>query len=187
MKIKTIAVGSKNPAKIEAVLNAFQTVWPEDHWVIEGYDVPSGVSDQPMSDQEAIRGAVERAGAALKMCDADFSVGVESGLQKVGSAHFGCGWIFIIDKTGKWGIGSSARVIIPEKMMDIVKTGKECGDATDILFGVENSKQNNGYFGLVSNDTVTRASAYTHGVIFALAPFLHEDLFEMKSGSTTIP
>ena len=178
VKMKKVAVGSKNPAKLESVLLAFQSVWPEEEWEVRGYDVESGVSHQPMSDQESIFGAKQRAKRAMLMSDADFSVGIESGLQEASGIHFGCGWMVVMDKEGRRGVGASARVVIPEKMMTFVRKGKECGEATDILFGTKNSKQKNGYFGLVSNDTVTRASAYTQGVIFALATFLHPDLFE---------
>lgn len=60
-----IAVGSSNPVKINAVINACTETWPDV--VVEGFDVPSGVDDQPRSDEETVTGAVNRAKEALKM------------------------------------------------------------------------------------------------------------------------
>ncbi|MFL6559416.1 MAG: DUF84 family protein, partial [Bacillus sp. (in: firmicutes)] len=55
-----IIIGSKNPAKITAVKNSFSH---EDEFV--SLDIPSGVSEQPFSDEEKIRGAINRAATAL--------------------------------------------------------------------------------------------------------------------------
>lgn len=52
-----VAVGSTNPVKIEASKLAFEAVWPKRVFEVEGVSVSSGVSDQPMSDQESITGA----------------------------------------------------------------------------------------------------------------------------------
>ena len=43
-----IAVGSKNPVKIEAARAGFQKTFPDLEIVAAGYAVASGVSDQPM-------------------------------------------------------------------------------------------------------------------------------------------
>jgi len=61
-----VAVGSINPAKIKAVAMAFTKVWPKEKWEFFGIDATSGVSHQPMSDKESIRGAKQRATLALK-------------------------------------------------------------------------------------------------------------------------
>lgn len=52
-----VAVGSLNPVKIEGTRAAFEALWPEEQWDVEGVNVNSGVSDQPMSDGESIKGA----------------------------------------------------------------------------------------------------------------------------------
>ena len=56
-----VAVGSKNPVKVGAVLEAFQKSFPSADITIHGFDVPSGVSDQPMGHEETRRGAITRA------------------------------------------------------------------------------------------------------------------------------
>ena len=96
-----VAVGSENPVKIESVRLAFQKIWPETVWVVQGVAVPSGVSDQPMSDAESIQGARNRAIACGKQLGAAYGVGLEGGIQQIGEQYFECGWMVIIDATGK--------------------------------------------------------------------------------------
>jgi non-canonical (house-cleaning) NTP pyrophosphatase len=51
-----VVVGSTNPVKIEAVKTAFEMAWPEQVWDVTGVPAASGVSVQPMSNEECIEG-----------------------------------------------------------------------------------------------------------------------------------
>jgi len=173
-----VAVGSENPVKIEAVKRAFGSVWPNKNWHVSGVVVSSGVSDQPMSDEESIKGATQRARQVLRICKADYGVGLEGGLQKIGKLWFDCGWMVVIDKKGRVGIGSSARIQTPPKMMKLIKKGKELGEVNDILFKKKNSKQKEGHFGIMTKNAITRADGYKDGVIMALSRFIQPKVFE---------
>lgn len=173
-----VAVGSTNPVKIQAAKDAFKTLWPKKKWEVEGIKVPSGVSDQPMSDAESIKGATNRAKKALKALKADFGVGLEGGLQKIGKNWFDCGWAVVVDKKGVAGIASTVRIETPTKLMRLIKQGKELGEANDLYFKKENSKQGQGHFGLMTNGAITRAQGYRDGLIMALTRFLHPELWE---------
>lgn len=175
----TIAVGSKNPVKIAAVKEAFELVWPEEDIEVVGVEVPSGVSNQPMTDDETIKGAMNRAQKALDLSDADFGVGPEGGLQKVGDRWFDTGWIVVLRKDGKKGIGSTIRLEAPSKVMKLIHKGEELGTVCDILFKEENSKQAGGFFGLITKDVISRKSGYKDGVIAALAPFISPEVFDI--------
>ncbi|OGE33014.1 hypothetical protein A3E66_02065 [Candidatus Daviesbacteria bacterium RIFCSPHIGHO2_12_FULL_37_16] len=172
-----VAVGSKNPVKIEAVKRAFEIIWPEKKWDVLGVEVSSGVSNQPMSDLESIKGATTRAKRAIKALKADFGVGLEGGLQKIKKDWFDCGWIVVINKKGEMGMGSSIRMHAPRRMMELVKKGMELGDANDLIFRKVNTKQSEGHFGLMTKNAITRTTAYRDGVIAALSYFLHTHLF----------
>lgn len=173
-----VAVGSTNPVKIEAVKRAFEKVWPKKSWIIQGIEVPSGVSGQPMSDVESIRGAHNRACAVIKKLAADYGVGIEGGIQKIGNRWFDCGWIAIVDKRGYEGIGSSLRLLVPPSMIKSIQAGKELGEVIDIVFKRKNAKQAEGHFGLMTKNAITRTSGYIDGIIAALARFIHPKLFE---------
>ena len=75
--MKLISVGSKNPVKVNAVANVVKRIWPDAEVI--GVDVPSGISEQPRTDEEAISGAENRAIAAMKQANVDLSRGAESG------------------------------------------------------------------------------------------------------------
>ncbi len=172
-----IVVGSTNPVKIEATKIAFEKVWPGQTWLVEGWSVASSVSDQPMSDAETIEGATNRAKAAIKLTRADYGVGIEGGIQQIGDHWFDCGWVVVIDQKGTIGIGSSARVLTPPKMMEKIMAGKELGQVIDDFFETSNAKQSIGHFGLMTNHAITRTSGYVDGVVMALVRFLHPHLF----------
>ena len=80
-----VAVGSKNPTKLNSAKAAIERAFPSAQVACHGYDVPSGVSDQPMGDEETRVGAFNRARAAAAAFQSehgalpDFSVGLEGG------------------------------------------------------------------------------------------------------------
>lgn len=174
---KTIAVGSTNPVKIEAVQAAFELVWPEYEWKATGVAVPSGVPAQPMNDLESITGARNRARGALTHLDAAYGVGLEGGLQQVGEHWFDCGWIVVLDRDGNEGIGASVKLPTPALMMRLIQQGMEMGEVVDQIFQQKNSKHSYGHFGLMTRNVLTRQKAYTDGVIAALSCFIRADLF----------
>lgn len=171
-----VAIGSLNPVKIEATKQAFLAVWASETFQFIAIATDSGVSAQPMSDDESIQGATNRAQRALKQADAEYGVGLEGGLQKTGNHWFDCCWVVIVDKHGNQGIGSTIKLIVPEKMMALIQQGKELGEVCDMLFNKTNAKQAEGFFGLMTNNLITRTSGHRDGVIAALAPFLHPKL-----------
>ena len=172
-----VAIGSKNPVKIAAVREAFTKVWPEKAFHFEGVDVSSGISDQPMSDEESFSGAKNRAERAMKEIEADFGVGLEGGLQQIGEKWFDCGCIVVVDRHFKKGYASSIRMETPPKMMELIHKGIELGKVNDIIFGLENSKHGEGHFGLMTKGVITRQHGYTDAVVAALAAFIHPELF----------
>lgn len=172
-----VAVGSHNPVKLQAVKTAFKKVFPEKQWEIIAVTVSSRVSNQPMSDKESILGARNRATQALKETQADFGVGLEGGLQEIEGKWFDCGWIVVLSKDGKEGIGSTIRLETPEKVINLIRKGKELGEVNDLLFGITNSKHKAGHFGLMTNNAITRIAGYRDGIISALSYFLHPEIF----------
>jgi non-canonical (house-cleaning) NTP pyrophosphatase len=88
-----IAVGSKNPCKIDAVKNALQRAVGFSSVLdvtleVEGFDVDSGVADQPFGDAETQLGAKRRAENAHKAYKKKhgvfphLGVGLEGGLER---------------------------------------------------------------------------------------------------------
>eukprot|EP01065_Artemidia_motanka_P044176 TRINITY_DN6246_c2_g1_i2.p2 TRINITY_DN6246_c2_g1~~TRINITY_DN6246_c2_g1_i2.p2 ORF type:complete len:209 (+),score=64.98 TRINITY_DN6246_c2_g1_i2:1545-2171(+) len=78
----TIAVGTRNPGKLAAVKEGLERVMRRPVIVVSA-SVPSGVSNQPQTLEETMKGAENRARAALKAHPgAAAGVGLESGLVR---------------------------------------------------------------------------------------------------------
>lgn len=103
---------------------AFNRVWPHHDWLFEGCDAPSGVSPQPMSDEEARTGARSRAAYALEHLGGEFGVGIEGGLQKVEGYWFNSAWIVVLDRSGVEGMSSTTSVAVPDVLMSLVQAGR---------------------------------------------------------------
>ena len=59
----------------------------------------------------------------------------------------------------------------------MIKEGKELGEADDIVFNRNNSKQENGAVGILTGDVIDRMKYYTEAVILSLIPFKNVDLY----------
>lgn len=75
------AVGSTNKAKVSAVVEILKDYPHLAHAGVTSLKTDSGVSDQPKSLEETVEGATNRARAAKG--DADYGIGIESGLIAV--------------------------------------------------------------------------------------------------------
>ncbi|MCA9397312.1 inosine/xanthosine triphosphatase [candidate division WWE3 bacterium] len=176
--MKKVIVASKNPVKIAATENGFNKAFPSESFEFEGVSVESGVSEQPMSEEETLRGAVNRAENAKKLePEADFWVGIEGGLEEIDEEMEAFAWMVVISKDGKMGKGRSGSFFLPRKVTELIREGKELGEADDIVFNRENSKQKSGSVGILTNDIITRATYYEPAIIFALVPFINPELY----------
>lgn len=174
-----IAVGSKNPVKIDSALAGFERMFPGQPFSVQGLAVPSGVSDQPMTSEETLAGATERA-MALRSLDstADFFVGIEGGIERVGETMFASAWIVIVDAAGNQGSGRSGTFPLPPRVQQRVESGIELGLANDEVFGELNSKQRGGAVGSLTSGVITRRSLYEHAMVLALVSFKHPKFFD---------
>ncbi|MFA0173262.1 DUF84 family protein, partial [Vibrio splendidus] len=82
---------------------------PDTEFDFKGISVPSGVADQPMSNDETYQGAVNRVhNATQAQPDADFHVGLESGIE--GKVTFA--WM-VVEANGQRGESRSASLMLP--------------------------------------------------------------------------
>lgn len=171
-----VAVGSTSPVKLGAVRAAFGRVWPQVTRRVEGCTAPSGVADQPMSDDEALRGARRRAHHAMAAIGGDYAVGLEAGLHRVHRHWFNAGWVVVLDAAGGEGVASTLRMAVPDTLMQLVREGRELGEACDLVFGGRDMKQAGGLFGAMTDLAIDRTGTFADAVVAALAPFLKPHL-----------
>ncbi|GAB1316995.1 hypothetical protein MFIFM68171_07205 [Madurella fahalii] len=175
---KTIIAASLNPVKISAALKGFKLMFPDTSYTAQGVSVPSGVPDQPISDATTLLGAQNRAANARALePNADFWVGIEGGIDEdeAGSMR-NFAWVVVITKEGKIGKARTGTYYLPEETATLVRGGLELGEADDVVFGGNNSKQKNGSVGLLTGDVIDRTAYYVQAVILALIPFKNRGL-----------
>lgn len=171
-------IGSQNPVKVQCVKDSFHLMFRQAIFSFEGCQTESGVSDQPMTDEETYLGALNRARfvrAAFPM--ADFCVGIEGGISDDGQLMEAFAWVVIIGAANQ-SRARTATFLLPEKVASLVRGGIELGVADDMVFGRSNSKQQDGAVGLLTNGVINRTAYYSHAVTLALIPFLKEEVFE---------
>jgi len=175
--MKKVIIASKNPVKIDAVKVAFNQMFPNIIFEFDGLETSSNVSNQPISNNETLRGAINRSNnAKLKYTNADYWIGIEGGVEKKDNEMEVFAWIFIQsnDINGK---ARTATFNLPRKIVDLIDSGMELGDADDIVFNRKNSKQKNGAVGILTADLIDREKYYTHAIIMALIPFKNMELY----------
>lgn len=166
-----VVVGSQNPVKVGAVRLAFDRVWED--CVVFGRSVPTGVSAMPMSDQECIDGARNRALAVLNATpEADFGVGLEGGVNAESAGLMLLGWVVICHRDGREGIACSAKIPLPTQIANRVLAGEELGPVMDDLLQEAHTAQKGGASGALSGGLVQRQDKFEMAVAYALAPFL---------------
>ncbi len=173
----TLVVASTNPVKLQAAAHGFQRLFPDREVVAVPVVVPSGVAHQPSSDEETLRGALNRsANARAAYPEADMWIGIEGGVQPIGSELAAFAWVVVRSKE-MLGKGRTGTFFLPPAVAELIRQGKELGEADDIVFGRTNSKQENGAVGLLTDNVIDRAQLYEHAMILALIPFKNGALY----------
>ena len=203
----TIAVGSKRGPKVNAVseaLHSFSGALPHDaEFEVVGVEVESGVSHTPVSRDELMRGARQRAEALAELAHQNGSswqyfVGLEGGLDVV---HEGAStdevlrhsklrqnghrrvflesWAYVFD--GACGhYGRSGSIETPEALAhEVLENGLELAVAIDRFAGAVGIRDAQGAWGVLSNNLITRQEAFRVAVVAAFAP-----LYNLKMYST---
>ena len=169
-----IVVASRNPVKVDATKRAFNELFPDASLDVGSVEVESGVSDQPVSDEETRRGARTRAINASKAePDADFWVGMEGGIEVIDDQLMAFAWMVVLGHSESISEARSVTLPLPPAVRELVESGLELGDANDKVFATSNSKQGGGAYGLLTNGLYTRESVYCQTLIIALTPFVN--------------
>ncbi|GHH97331.1 DUF84 family protein [Neobacillus kokaensis] len=165
-----VIIGSKNPAKIEAVKNSFTNQYIE----LSSLDIPSGVSDQPLSDEETIKGAINRAAGALREGSGDIGIGLEGGVQETNHGLFICNWGALAAKGLEPIIAGGARILLPEEIAARLRTGEELGPVMEDYAKKKNVSKQEGAVGVFTNGLVNRAEMFTHVMNLLIGQYTYQ-------------
>ncbi|MCK5704009.1 MAG: inosine/xanthosine triphosphatase, partial [Cyclobacteriaceae bacterium] len=170
---------SENPVKIESTRKGFEEVFKKTSgFEFIGKSISSGVGDQPMTNEETLLGAGNRAQRLkAKFPGGDFFVGIEGGIQTIGDEMEAFAWVVILDERMA-GKAQTSTFQLPSEIVELVSQGIELGHADDMVFQRKNSKQGNGAVGILTNNVIDRVEYYRHAVILALIPFINKELYK---------
>jgi inosine/xanthosine triphosphatase len=175
LPFRSAAVGSTNPAKVEAVRRILGQLAPGCD--LQAIDVPSGVGAMPLGEAAVRAGAEARARAALERTGAEVAFGLEGGAILDGTDAWLTGHVVALTQAGKVGEAAWGRMLLPRVAAERLRGGEELGDIIDDLFARNESKRQAGAIGILTDGAMSRTDAFAYLVAMACAPFLHPELY----------
>jgi inosine/xanthosine triphosphatase len=179
LRFSTAAVGSTNPAKVEAVRRILGQLAPA--CALEAIEVPSGVGAMPLGETAVRAGAEARARAALERTGADVAFGLEGGAILDADDAWLTGHVVAVTRDGRLGEAAWGRMLLPRVAAERLRRGEELGDIIDDLFARKESKRQGGAIGILTEGAMSRTDAFAYLVAMACAPFLHPELYAERS------
>jgi len=184
-----IAVGSTRKPKLAAVREAVDgmsdLLAAETSIEIVGVEVESGVNHTPLSCEESMRGARQRAEWLQQVAKREakpwnYFVGLEGGLAVIEDGErrvFLESWAYVSDGT-RGHFGRSAAVELPEALAEAVFVrGTELSIAIDQFAGEAGIRDAQGAWGVLSGNKITRQEAFRVALIAAFAPFFNQPMY----------
>jgi len=183
-----IFVGSTNPVKINAVTTAASETWPDV--TVTGIDVPSGIPEQPIGDEQTRQGAINRAQAVLaagqKANQSDVTllgVGLEGGVMDINGELFSTVWTTVIDEDGQLFEANGARFKVPEIVAEKILAGEEMGPIMSQLLGEADIRKKQGMIGVITSGFIDRTEEYSSIVKMALGLWYGRDWQQLVANS----
>ena len=171
-----VAVGTKNPAKVKGVKDAFSKYYPDVE--LRPLDSSSVAKAQPRGLEEMTAGATARAKFALSRAGGEFGVGVEAGIFNIGEVYFDNQVAAIVDPSGKVSLGHSAGYSLPREAMEkLFSEGKELERWAESVSGIREIGDKGGLINYLTKGKMTRTDLTEQCVVTALIPRLHRDVY----------
>ena len=169
-----VLIGTKNPGKIEGATEAFKNYF--DEFDMEGISVSSNVSEEPVNT-EIYEGAKNRVDNLIKYAnenniDADYFLGVESGITNALGKWVIISIAVIKDKNGYESWGTSPAFPVPSKYVEeIIAT--DLGKVMDKIFEQNDLGSGKGGISFVTNGIISRIDLTKEAFIMALTQHIN--------------
>lgn len=171
-----IAVGTRNPAKVEGIRRGFAKYYSTIE--LRPVDSTSVAKAQPRGLVEMASGAAARARFALVQVGGDFGVGVEAGIFAIGEVYFDNQVAAVVDNAGKVSLGHSAGYSLPRKDMEkLFADGSELERWAEKVSGIAEVGDKGGLVNFLTNGKMSRADLTEQCVMTALIPWLHPKVY----------
>lgn len=162
-----IIVGSTNKVKVNAVKEVLEIL---GHEVI-GEEAPSGVSNQPFSDQETLEGAYNR--ASTVSARAEIGIGLEAGVEELNGIYYLVNWGVLKTRDGKVFYAGGTRLPLPYELVAPLKEGKELSEVIDDYSSRLDVRSNEGAIGILTADFYNRKENFVHIIRLLWGQYLY--------------
>lgn len=172
-----IAIWTKSPPKVAAIEEAIKRCvyfkW-QDIEIIP-LKVASDISDMPISLEENMTWAKNRATNTKKEVEADFYVGMEWWMSKFDEKAYLFWVVYILDNSWKWHFGFSNMMEVPKSFEKrIYENWEELGPVLSEITWVEWASKKTWAFGHWSNDMLTRKDQFMFAFLSAIPSFYNK-------------
>ena len=170
-----VLIGTKNPGKIEGATEALKNYF--DDFDIDGIPVSSDVSEEPVNN-EIYEGARNRVNNLMQYAkdhgiDAEYFLGIESGITNLLGKWVIINIAVIKDKNGYESWGTSAGFPVPDKYVDeIIST--ELSRVMDKISKQKDLRSGKGGISFVTNGVISRIDMTKEAFIMALTQHTNE-------------
>ncbi len=177
-----IAVGSENPVKVDAVRRVMKKL--VGRVKVVSVKVDPMIPRQPIDVEQTLKGAINRATAALRQTEATLGVGIEAGLIRVPATRTGymdVQYCAIIDKEEWLTIGCGPGFEYPPSVIrSVLEKGIEVGEVMSRIAGIENIGRKQGAIGYLTHGIMDRRRLTEIAVIMAMIPRINRELYFSK-------
>ncbi len=148
--------------------------WVNVEYILES--VPSDISDMPLSIEETMLWAKNRAGNLKKAwIIADFYIWIEWWTTEIWDKKYIWWIVYIEDNSGKWHYGFSPMMEVPSKVEKMLYIDwLELGPVMWELSWKTDIRSENGSMWAWSNDMLTREAEFTSAFKAAISPFFND-------------
>lgn len=170
-----IVAGTTSALKIRAIESALAGLGIAGQ--VEGFDVASGVSNQPFGFDQIMEGSKNRAVQAQALSDAEMAVGIEYGLVQIGDEYFDIPCVTVITPEGLQSVSFGAGMYVPGWIIEKIKAeDSEFGPIIQEISG-GGEKDPIKYF---SGDKIKREDILAQAVAVALSQIINVDKYEKR-------
>lgn len=164
-----VLIGTTNPGKIQGAKEALEVFFKDIE--ISGVKVPSNVADQPVNE-DTYNGARNRVDNLIEYAkqnniEADYYLGVESGICNFYNTWMIVNFAVIKDKDGYESVGIGPAFPVPKTYVEeIIATS--LGQVLDKIYSTSASGQGKGGVNSLTHDSISRIDITREAFIMAM-------------------
>ncbi|MBA2369795.1 MAG: DUF84 family protein [Candidatus Protochlamydia sp.] len=152
-----IAIGSTNPVKIQAVKNALN----DEDICVTPCSASSKVRPQPLSDEETLHGAINRAKDCLEKTEAAFAIGLEAGVVFLQNEVYLCHWGAIVDRNQNTYFTNGPLILLPAEYGNSLLAGENLEVIMHHSTGIKSLGAKEGAIGIFTQNRLNREQVLT--------------------------